>query len=231
MSWESILSDPGMRAIVALAFFFLFALAWGGIHNRRLAQRLLEALRPLLPSLGKRTRLTWRGSAGFAAEVENPKAPFRQLTLSTHLLPRETIPVLWLLFWLAGRRDVLHIAATLRTSPQAQLRWGARRCAEEEGWHLLDMPGSTTAAIRGGSVEGVSAALHRLIELPARLERLNIAPSESHLQAEVRIKGLDQESLAALFAGLADLCRAAQARPSATSRRRQSSALFREPAA
>ena len=69
MSWEAILSDPGLQAIIALCFFFLFAFAWGGIRNRRLAQRLLERLGPLLPTLGKQPHITWQGSAGFSAEI------------------------------------------------------------------------------------------------------------------------------------------------------------------
>jgi len=213
MSWEAILSDPGLQAIVALCFFFLLALAWGGIRNRRLAQRLLEAMEPLLPTLGRRTRITWQGSAGFSAEVESPRVPFRKLTLSTRLLPRETMPVLWVLLWLLGRRDVLCITGTLRASPRAQLRLGYRQRATcEEGWHSLDMPGGLLAAMWGGNVERVSAALRPLVEpSAARIARLSITPTAPHLRAEVMIAGLDRESLATLFAGLADLCRAARA--------------------
>lgn len=209
MSWETILSDPGLQAIIALCFFFLIALAWGGIHNRRLAQRLLQTLQPLLPSLGKRTRIAWQGSAGFRVEVERAKAPFRKLVLFTRLLPRETMPALWAVLWLTGRRDALHITGTLRSTPRAQLRLG-RHVGSEEGWHLLDVPGSYQAALQGGDAEEMLSTLQPLLEsktLP--IERLNITPAAPHLQVEVRIAGSDGEDLAALLAGLTDLCRVA----------------------
>lgn len=218
MSWESILSDPGLQAIIALCFFFLLAFAWGGIRNRRLAQRLLEAMGPLLSTLGKQAHITWQGSAGFSAEVESPRAPFRELTLSTRLLPRETIPVLWVLLRLLGRRDVLCITGTLRAAPRAQLRLGRRQTGAGEGEYPLEMPGGTPAAVWGGDVEKMRVALRPLVEpSAARIERLSIVPKAPHLRAEVAIEGLDQKSLSALLAGLAELCRAARAGLSASS--------------
>lgn len=217
MSWESISSDPGLQAIIALCFFFLLAIAWGGIHNRRRAQRLLETLGPVLSTLGQQTHVTWKGSAGFSAEVETPRAPFRKLTLVTHMLPRERFPVLWTFLWLLGRRDVLRITGTLRSSPRAQMRLGSRRrtAGAEEGWHPLDTPGSPSASLKGGNAAKVSAALRPLVgPSAARLQRLSLGTTAPHLQAEVATAGLDQERLAALFTGLTELCRAAQTRPS-----------------
>ena len=117
--------------------------------------------------------------------------------------------MLWALLWLTGRRDALHITATLRTAPRVQLRMRRHDIALEEGWSSLDLPVSYRAALRGGNAEKVRAALSPLLA-PSTLgiERLDILSTAPHLQAEVKLAGLDGENLAALWAGLTDLCRA-----------------------
>ncbi|MBC8449949.1 MAG: hypothetical protein H8D78_19620 [Chloroflexi bacterium] len=216
MTWEAIRSDPALQAIIALSFVLLLALVWGGIHNRRRAQRLLQALAPLQPRLGQHMQITWKGSGGFSAAVEEPTTPFRELTLATRLLPRETLPVLWVFWRLMGRRDVLQVKGTLRAAPRAQVRLGHRRAASETGWQAMEMPSSPPAELRGGEAAKVSAALRPLTKpAAARIVRLSLVPTAPHLHAEVTLAGLDQASLGALFVSLTELCRAAQARPSA----------------
>lgn len=213
MTWGTIFSQPGLQAIIGLSFVLLLALIWGGIHNRRLGQRVLQALTPLQPRLGKHLRITWQGSSGFSAAVEEPQAPFRELTLAARLLPRETLPALWVLLWLAGRRDVLQITGTLQAAPRAQVRLGQRRASAKEGWQTLHRVSGLPAALRGGDAEQIGAALRPLTEpSAARLVRLSLMPITPHVRAEVALGGLDQARLAALLANLSELCQTA-ARP------------------
>ncbi|MDH7486807.1 MAG: hypothetical protein QHJ81_11090 [Anaerolineae bacterium] len=214
MTWGAIFSQPALQAIIGLSLVLLLALIWGGIHNRRLGQRVLQALTPLQPRLGKHLHITWQGSSGFSAAVEEPQAPFRELTLATRLLPRETLPAFWVLLWLVGRRDVLQITGTLQAAPRAQVRLGHRKASAQEGWQTLQTAGGLPAALRGGEAEQVGAALRPLTEpTAARLVRLSLMPITPHVRAEVALHGLDQARLAALLANLSELCQAAALSP------------------
>lgn len=99
-------------AIVVLVWYF-----FGYRLNRRRAIEIAQIVREHLPVMGEKPTLRWYGVSGFFVTVEEPAEPFRNVSLSVLLEPREVV-LLWLWRRLVGQVDRVLVRAEYRHAPQ-----------------------------------------------------------------------------------------------------------------
>jgi hypothetical protein len=110
------------------------------VYSRRLVARIAEDLKPAMLSLGGTSRIQWFGTSAFRMTTDGPNAPFRKVSVTVTLRPRE-MPINWALGTAQGRRDAALVEASLRKDPDVhfelvdpQSRIGRRRSLAKSGW-------------------------------------------------------------------------------------------------
>jgi hypothetical protein len=139
----------GTNLVLALAAFLLLWYVIGVQVNRRRARKLVRQVRDSLQALGGAATIRWIGRSAFRIEVDQAEPPFRHLSLSVLLEPRETF-ILWGVGRVFGRRDWLLLSATLSGAIKGAFdvyhpgRRGAADSAHEIqalGWAVEPLPG------------------------------------------------------------------------------------------
>lgn len=99
-------------AVVVLVWYF-----FGYQLNRRRAIEVARIVREHLPVMGENPKLRWYGVSGFFVTVEEPAEPFRDISLTVLLEPRE-VALLWLWRRLIGHVDRMMLRVEYRRPPQ-----------------------------------------------------------------------------------------------------------------
>lgn len=140
-------SDIALLAVIALAILFIAWYYVGFAYNRRQARRVGTELRPAVLALGGKTTIRWFGTSAFRMTTTGADAPFKEVSLTVTMRPRE-MPINWAVDSAQGRRDTALIEASLRTDPgfdfelvDPQSRVGRRRMRARSTWVPTDLGG------------------------------------------------------------------------------------------
>ena len=135
--------DPATIAVLALAVLFLAWYYAGFAYNRKLARRLANELKTAVLAFGGTSRAQWYGTTAFKMMTEGANPPFREVSLTVTLRPRE-MPINWAIGAAQGRRDTVLVEAALRKDPgthfevvDPQSRVGRRRLRAKSGWSSI----------------------------------------------------------------------------------------------
>lgn len=189
----------GMVALV-MGWFAL-----GVVLNLRRGNAVLRWMQAGLPRLGEKTTLRWLGSSAAVLNIQNARAPFRQVELLLVLEPRD-VPWLWLLARARGRRDTLIFRGQLLSAPQFEYdvvapgSWSERetigRAAGRE-WQAEALEGLSFRA--PAPTRSLSRPLApRALEAARRMElavwRLSSRRQNPHLELHLALPGTDQDA-------------------------------------
>ena len=148
--------DFGTLFVLVVSALLLAGYFAGSQFNRRRIRSLYLWLRDGLDTLGEGQTVKAFGSAGFGVHMPKPPKPFRDLTLTLLLEPRET-HLYWFFVHARGRRDVLIFAGKLRqvpgielliVDPKVQVGREALQQVVAKGWEVIPgqpEPGLTVA--------------------------------------------------------------------------------------
>ncbi len=179
-----------------LVVLTLVAFALGTGENVRRGNAILRWLqRGGLGVLGPRTTLRWLGSSAVELRIVEPPEPFRSVTVTIVLEPRD-LPWLWALSRRRGRRDTVILRADLRRAPRLELHVAdtAGWMSEEtlriladpaEGWHALPWTVEGASGWRGqGDPSMLRVPIERLASASGtgRLTRLSVSQTVPHLE-------------------------------------------------
>lgn len=181
----------------ALVVLVLVAFALGTGENVRRGNAILRWLQAGgLRVLGPRTTLRWLGSSAVELRIVEPAEPFRAVTVTVVLEPRD-LPWLWALHRRQGRRDLVILRADLRRAPRLELQladplgWTSAEAVRllgdpAEGWQRLPWSTDEMSGWRGlGNPAHLRPVIDRLIAA-APLSRLSVSQTVPHLELHVR---------------------------------------------
>jgi hypothetical protein len=210
-------ADPGRIGFIVAAIFVLGWFALGTILNIRRGNRLLRWLENGLPNVGPRTTLRWIGSSGVELKVRDALEPLKSAEVFILLEPRD-LPLLWWLFRMRGRRDLLILRAELRRAPppfelealdrRAWSTRGLERRLTRDRWSPLAVPtGSALAAYGRGGGNGASelVPLATLPDLP--LVRLAVRSGAPNLEVQWHLTDVGAVESRRVFDALYQLAR------------------------
>jgi hypothetical protein len=199
--------EAGRAAFIVAVLVVLGWFAIGTHLNVRKGHAVLRWLQDGMPLLGERSTLRWLGSSGVELKVHRALAPLESAEVFLVLEPRD-IPVLWWLFRMRGRRDLLILRGSLRAPPPFELEafdpraWSVRgvaRSLEREQWTAIPLPvGSSLVAFGRGPADSA----RELLTIPAfpelPLVRVAVRRGAPHLEVQwqlARFAGLDSRRL------------------------------------
>jgi hypothetical protein len=209
-------ADSGRIGFIVAAVFVVGWFALGTILNIRRGNRLLRWLENGLPLVGPRTTLRWTGSSGVELKVREALEPLKSAEVFILLEPRD-LPLLWWLFRMRGRRDLLILRAELRRTPPFELEafdhraWsnrGLERRLTRDRWSPVAVPtGSALAAYgRGGGNDASELLpLATLPDLP--LVRLAVRSSAPNLELQWHLTEVGRIDSRRVFEALYQLAR------------------------
>lgn len=135
----------GLAAVVAVVFLVWYYAAY--VYSRRLAVRVGRELKVAVLTLGGTSHIRWFGTTAFRMTTEDASPPFRQVSVTVTLRPRE-MPINWAIGTVQGRRDAALVEASLRTQPRMSFelvdpatRLGKRRSRARSGWSSVTVGG------------------------------------------------------------------------------------------
>jgi hypothetical protein len=139
--------DAGLIAVMATAVFFLVWYYVAFLYSRRLAGRVAQELKEAVVNLGGTSRIQWFGTSAFRMTTEEAETPFRQVSITVTLRPRE-MPINWAIGTAQGRRDAALVEASLRKDPKVDFelvdpttRLGRRRKRAKSTWSDFSLGG------------------------------------------------------------------------------------------
>jgi len=141
--------DLGLAAVLVVAALFLVWYYAAYVYSRRLAARVARELKDAVLALGGTSRVRWFGTTAFRMTTEDASPPFRQVSLTVTLRPRE-MPINWAIGTAQGRRDAALVEASLRKQPKVPFelvdpatRLGKRRSRARSDWSSVTLGGRT----------------------------------------------------------------------------------------
>jgi hypothetical protein len=139
--------DPGLIAVFAVAAFFLIWYYGAFVYSRRLAARVARELKGAVVALGGTSQIRWFGTGAFRMTTEGAVAPFREVSVTVTLRPRE-MPINWVIGKAQRRRDAALVEASLRREPKVAFelvdpatRIGQRRRRAQTVWSPITIAG------------------------------------------------------------------------------------------
>jgi len=187
--------DWGVTGVLAVAVFFLAWYYAAFVYSRRLARRVATELKDAVLSLGGTSSVRWFGTTAFRMTTEEANPPFRQVSVTVTLRPRE-MPINWAVGTAQRRRDAALIEASLRANPRVAFelidpstRIGRRRTRAKSDWVTLSLDSREFLL----SAEDDTAARHLIERLGAEtlkpIMALNVtAGSESGIATSVSVE-------------------------------------------
>jgi hypothetical protein len=141
--------DLSLAAVLVVAALFLVWYYAAYVYSRRLAARVARELKDAVLALGGTSRVRWFGTTAFRMTTEDASPPFRQVSLTVTLRPRE-MPINWAIGTAQGRRDAALVEASLRKQPRVSFelvdpatRLGMRRSRARSDWSSVTLGGRT----------------------------------------------------------------------------------------
>ena len=139
--------DLGTAAVLAVAVFFIAWYYAAFVYSRRLASRVARELKDAVLGLGGASRVRWFGTTAFRMTTEEASPPFREVSMTVTLRPRE-MPINWAIGTAQRRRDAALLEASLRKSPKVEFelvdpatRIGQRRRRARSDWSPVSIDG------------------------------------------------------------------------------------------
>lgn len=139
--------DLGLIAVLVVSVFFLAWYYAAFVYSRRLAARIAREWKQTVLDLGGTSKVRWFGTTAFRMTTEGAAAPFREVSVTTTLMPRE-MPINWAVGKAQGRRDAALVEASLRTDPKVTFelvdpatRIGQRRRRARSDWSPVSIGG------------------------------------------------------------------------------------------
>jgi len=139
--------DLSLAAVLVVAALFLVWYYAAFIYTRRLAGRIATELKDAILAIGGTARIRWFGTTAFRITTEDARPPFRQVSLTVTLRPRE-MPINWAIGTAQGRRDAALVEASLRTEPKVAFelvdpatRLGKQRSRARSDWSPVTVAG------------------------------------------------------------------------------------------
>jgi len=139
--------DLSLAAVLVVAVVFLVWYYAAYVYSRRLAARVARELKVAVLALGGTSHIRWFGTTAFRMTTEDASPPFRQVSVTVTLRPRE-MPINWAIGTVQGRRDAALVEASLRTQPRMSFelvdpatRLGKRRSRARSGWSSVTVGG------------------------------------------------------------------------------------------
>ena len=139
--------DWGLATVLGVAVLFLVWYYAAFVYTRRLAGRIATELKDAMLALGGTSRIQWFGTSAFRIATEEANPPFRQISLTVTLRPRE-MPINWAIGTVQGRRDAALVEGSLRKVPKVAFelvdpatRLGKRRSRARSDWSPVSMGG------------------------------------------------------------------------------------------
>jgi len=139
--------DLSLAAVLVVAALFLVWYYAAFIYTRRLAGRIATELKDAILAIGGTARIRWFGTTAFRITTEDARHPFRQVSLTVTLRPRE-MPINWAIGTAQGRRDAALVEASLRTEPKVAFelvdpatRLGKQRSRARSDWSPVTVAG------------------------------------------------------------------------------------------
>src|SRR5205823_1030713 len=133
-------TDLGLVAVLAVAAFFSAWYFAAFVYSRRLAARLAREMKEAVLGLGGTWKVRWFGTTAFRMTTEEADDPFRGVSVTMTLRPRE-MPINWAIGTAQGRKDAALVEAALRKSPKVGFelvdpatRIGQRRRRARSDW-------------------------------------------------------------------------------------------------
>ena len=137
--------DPSLIAVIGVAGFFTVWYFAGHAYSRRLARRIGTELKGAVLGLGGTSRIQWFGTTAFRMTTEEANPPFRAISVTVTMRPRE-MPINWAIATGQGRRDVALVEASLRKDPEVHFelvdplsRIGRRRSRAKTDWATVSL--------------------------------------------------------------------------------------------
>ena len=138
-------ASPSQRILWGVIIVVVLGYLAGNWLNRRRSRFIGSWLQSALSTLGGQPAWNLIGtmSSGVQLTVNHAARPFRQFTITYHMMTREFLP-LWLLEMLRGKRDLMSVRADLRGSLNEEievvpLHGGLRRALDQ---HAGTSPGT-----------------------------------------------------------------------------------------
>ena len=102
--------DPGLIAVLIISAFFLVWYYAAFVYSRRLVARIAGEWKEAVLALGGTSKVRRFGTAAFRMTTEGAAAPFREVSATITLRPRE-MPINWAIGTAQGRRDAALVEA------------------------------------------------------------------------------------------------------------------------
>jgi len=139
--------DWSLAVVFGVTIFFLVWYYAAFLYSRRLAGRIATELKDAMLALGGRSSIRWFGTGAFRITTEDAKPPFRQISLTATLRPRE-MPINWAIGTAQGRQDAALAEASLWKEPKVAFelvdpatRLGRRRNRARSDWSPVAVGG------------------------------------------------------------------------------------------
>jgi hypothetical protein len=139
--------DWSLAAVLVVAAGFLVWYYAAYLYSRRLAARIARELKDAVLALGGTSRIRWFGTTAFRMTTEDASPPFRQVSITVTLRPRE-MPINWAIGMAQGRQDAALVEASLRKQPRVSFelvdpatRLGKRRSRARSNWSSITLGG------------------------------------------------------------------------------------------
>jgi hypothetical protein len=200
-------------SVLVLVWYFL-----GQQALRRRGLAVLQWVRAGVSILGESPKLRWLGSAAFQLTIEHPAPPFKALSVTVVLAPRE-IFFLWLVNRFRKRRDLMVVRGDVTTRPRVRFelfreegRSGqeAKAIATSERWPIVtfDKSGLRLATSSPLGQDLLHTAMPRMADHLAALLRLSIRDASPHLLFNYTLRPGQAAPAGPVFHALLDLARA-----------------------
>ena len=209
--------DLPTLAVTLLAILLVVSYFAGGMLNRRRAGALVRSLRARLAGTGGAT-LSWLGRSSFRLEVQQPARGVRRLAATALLAPREALLV-WALWVVQGRGDLLDLKADLESLPRgAGLVFDPRHRLGRAAWRAAVAAGGQVSDAGVGGLRIASydepgkALMGRLLPLAAEagdVVLLEIRTAQPRMTLLLSLRGTPEVSVARLLPTLSSLVAAA----------------------
>ncbi len=196
--------SPNQRILWGVIILIVLGYMGGNWLNRRRSRAIGRWLQSALGALGGQPAWNLIGtmSSGVQLTVNHAARPFRQFTITYHMLTREFLP-LWMLELLRGKRDLMSLRGDLRGSLMEEievvpLRGSLRRtldqhAAPEEPWHWQPAPSRLGLATHEAGDSELCCALLAFLERYGRyIERLSLRRRQPNLIMFVKLNGVEK---------------------------------------
>ena len=196
-------ASPSQRILWGVIIVVVLGYLAGNWLNRRRSRFIGSWLQSALSTLGGQPAWNLIGtmSSGVQLTVNHAARPFRQFTITYHMMTREFLP-LWLLEMLRGKRDLMSVRADLRGSLNEEievvpLHGGLRRTLDQHAgdtpWNWQPAPNRLgLASHEAGNSELCCAVLAFLERYGRYVERLSLRRRQPNLILFVRLDGIEK---------------------------------------